>query len=98
MTCRRDCLPFGVPGKYFHKQKTLSCAKNKVARFLQPIITIKDNDGGGGFFEPYQCVHRSFLSTSSCNIYTVNALRECKLYVEPMQRGSNKRKRVWESR
>jgi len=48
MTCRRDRLPFGVPGQYFHKQKILSYAKTKVARFLQPIVVIKDNDGGGG--------------------------------------------------
>jgi len=47
MTCRRDHLPFGVPGQYFHKQKTLSCAKTKVACFLQPIVVIKDNYGGG---------------------------------------------------
>ena len=22
MTCRRDCLPSGIPAKYWHKQKT----------------------------------------------------------------------------
>ena len=48
MICRRDRLSFGVMGQYFHKQKTLPCAKTKVARFLQPMVAIKDNDGGGG--------------------------------------------------
>ena len=51
--------------------------------------------GGGGVCELYQRVHCSFQSTSSCNIFTVNALSECKLYVEARKRGSNKSKRVW---
>jgi len=74
MTCRRDCLPFGVPGRYFHKQKTLSSQRTKVARFLQPVIAIKEDEDA-----LFRRVHCSFQSTSSCNISTVNALNKCKL-------------------
>ena len=90
MTCRRDRLPFGVLGKYFHKQKTLPSQRSKVARFLQPVIAIKEDED-----KSFRRVHCSFQSTSSCNISTVNALNECKLYTEPRQRGSNVSKRVW---
>jgi len=96
MTYRRDRLIFGVPRKCFHKQKILLCAKTKVASFLQPIVAIKDYDGGGRrVFKTYKRVHCSFQSTSSYNISTVNALSKRKLYVEPRQRGSNNSKRVW---
>ena len=42
MTCRRDRLPSGVPGKYWHKEKTDSSQQAKVARFFQPVVAIKD--------------------------------------------------------
>ena len=90
MTCRRDRLPSGVPGKYLHKQKTLASHRTKIARFLQPVVAIKEDKD-----ELYRRVHCSFQSTSSCNISTVNALNECKLYTEARQRGSNISKRVW---
>ena len=90
MTCRRDRLPSGVPGKYLHKQKTLASQRTKIARFLQPVVAIKEDED-----RSFRRVHCSFQSTSSCNISTVNALNECKLYTEPRQRGSNISKRVW---
>ena len=41
MTCRRDRLPSGVDGKYFHKEKTDSSICSKVSKFLQPVIAVK---------------------------------------------------------
>ena len=41
MICRHNRLPKGFPDKFFHKQKMTSCAMTKVARCIQPIITIK---------------------------------------------------------
>jgi len=80
MTCRRDCLLFGVLGKYFHKQKTLSCAKSKVAGFCNMLLQLRIMmaEGGGGV-ELYQRVHCSFQSTSSYKIPTINVLSECQL-------------------
>ena len=76
MTCRRDRLPSGVPAKYWHKEKTDSSPKTKVARFFQPVVAVKTVKSKNGM-NKYTKVHVSFQSTSSCNLSTVNALIEC---------------------
>ena len=86
MTCRRDRLPPGVPGKYWHKQKTDTSKKTKVARFFQPIVAVKEVQATDEH-EEYRRVHVSFQSTSSCNISTVNALSQCQLSVSKRERG-----------
>ena len=55
----RDRLSLGILGKYFHKQKTISYSKTKVTRFIQPIVAIKEYDGGDDLTS-YQRVHCSF--------------------------------------
>ena len=42
MTCRRDRLPKDVPNAYWHKEKTDSSQKCKVARFFNPVVAVKD--------------------------------------------------------
>ena len=81
MTCRRDRLPSGVPGKYWHKEKTDNGPQAKVARFFQPVVAIKDVEQKNGK-SAYRKMHVSFQSTSSCNISTVNALNTCELDVQ----------------
>ena len=94
MTCQRDRLPPGVPGKYWHKQKTDTSKKTKVARFFQPIVAVKEVPAIGGNHE-YRRVNVSFQSTSSCNISTVNALSSCKQSVSKRERGVGSKKRTW---
>ena len=94
MTCRRDRLPPGVPGKYWHKQKTDTSKKTKVARFFQPVVAVKEVSATEEH-EGYRRVHVSFQSTSSCNISTVNALSKCELSVTKKERGVGANKRTW---
>ena len=42
MTCRQDRLPSDVPGHYLHKKKTIVDDRTKMARFLPPIVLVKD--------------------------------------------------------
>ena len=42
MTCRRDCLPSGVPAKYWQTQRTNTSKCRKVARFFQPVVAVKN--------------------------------------------------------
>ena len=83
MTCRRDCLSFGVPGQYFHKQKKCVVCQDKGGSFFCNLLLQLRIMMAGGGYKPYQRVYCRFQSTSYCNISTVNALSECKLYVEP---------------
>lgn len=101
MICRHDRLPLRISGTYFHKQKKISCTKIKVARFIQPIVVIKEYDGGDDLTS-YQRVHCSFKSTFSCNISTVNALNECKFsnyfridFVDHLIKNTNLAYRSW---
>ena len=48
MTCRWDCLPPNIPPQYFHKLKTDSKQQSKEARFLHPIMDIKETRTKGG--------------------------------------------------
>ena len=80
-TTARNVLADGIKKKYLHLEKHApGCPCSKVARFMNPIVTVKNYDG-------YQRVHVSFQSTSSTNITTVNCLNECKLFVEIRERG-----------
>ena len=45
--------------------------------------------------KPYEIVHTSFQSTSSCNITCVNSLSRCELFVSKRERGRGKNKRKW---
>ena len=88
-TTARNVLPDGVQKKYLHIEKNKpGCKIAKTARFLQPIIAVKNADG-------YQHVHVSFQSTSSTNITTVNCLNECNVFVEIRERGRGEHKRLW---
>ena len=89
-TNRRDLLPPDIDSEFLHKNATTKSQKHaKVARYSQPIVAVKNCDDG------YQRVHVSFQSTSSCNIATVNALNECKLFYELRERGRGEDKRHW---
>lgn len=42
MNCHRDCLPSGVPGKHFHKEKMVPGDKQAyITSFHKPIIAVK---------------------------------------------------------
>ena len=88
-TNARDVLPADISKHHLHVIKTQSNTVSKVARFNQPIVAVKNNENGS------QRAHVSFQSTSSCNIATVNALNECKLFVEIRERGRKNNKRHW---
>ena len=94
MTCRRDRLPSGVPAKYWHKQRTDTSKRTKVARFFQPIVAVKKVEATENHCA-YRRVNVSFQSTSSCNISTVNALSKCGLTVHKRERGVLDAKRTW---
>ena len=95
MTCRRDRLPAGIEGKYLHKKKTDSTDRTRAARFLEPVVAIKQFKSDKDEYEPYERVHVSFQSTSSCNFTTVNSLNYCLLQKEKRERGIGKNKRTW---
>ena len=42
MTCRRDQHPKYVPSTYWHKERTDSSQTCKVARFFNPVVSVKD--------------------------------------------------------
>jgi len=90
MTCttRRDRLPPGVPSMYYHKNKTGTDHRTKVARFVNPIVAVNTCDG-------FKIVLTSFQSTSSCNIMSVNGISECRSFVEARGRGKNNSRRVY---
>ena len=88
LTTRRDRLPKGVKGIHFHKKKTESSHRTKVARYIEPVVAVKKN-------EEYDIVHCSFQSTSSCNIMSVNSLGEVKNFVELRTRGRKDKKRKY---
>ena len=92
MTYRRDRLPASVPSKYFHKQKTDSSKRTKVARFHNPVVAVKNVNTKDDNSTPYRRVHVSFQSTSSCNIGTVNVLNKCMLTVRKRECGYNENK------
>ena len=94
MTTRRDRLPSGVRGDYFHKKGTNSNDRTKAARFLHPIVATRKVPASGNK-KAYERVHCSFQSTSSCNIATVNALNTCDIYVRERSRGRGENKRHW---
>ena len=94
MTCRRDRLPKDIPAENFHKKKTSSDSRPKVARFHQPICAVKTVMPEGDK-EGYERVHVSFQSTSSCNLSTVNALNECSMFIRKKERGRGASKRKW---
>ena len=90
MTCttRRDRLPKGVPGRFFHKQKTKVTDRSRAARFEVPIFVLKHHQAG-------MLQLTSFQSTSSCNFSHVNAINSCSLFVHPKARGRGVHKREW---
>ena len=94
MTCRRDRLPGGVPGKYFHKEKTPPDKRSRVAKFFNPVVAVTDQEEDGEA-KAYRRVHVSFQSTGPTNISTVNALSGCKLTISRRERGVRANKRLW---
>jgi hypothetical protein len=87
-TNARNVLPKEIRTEHLCVKKTESSNVTKFARFADPIVAVKD-------YDTYQRVHVSFQSTSSCNIATVNALNECRLFVEIRERGRKSFKRYW---
>ena len=70
-TTARNVLPDGIKKKYLHLEKHApGCPCSKVARFMNPIVTVKNYDG-------YQRVHVSFQSSSSTNL--LNQHYNCQL-------------------
>ena len=94
MTCRRDRFPSGVHARYWHKQRTDTSKRTKVAHFFQPIVAVKKVEATDDHC-PYRRVNVSFQSTSSCNISTVNALSKCGLTVHTRERGVLDAKKTW---
>jgi hypothetical protein len=83
-TLRRDCFPQGVPKYFFHGQKTTpKDNRAKVAKFLSPIVAMKNIDNG-------VLQLTSFQSTSCCNFLSVNAYNQCGLYAHAKECGSLK--------
>ena len=88
-TNARNVLPKGIEKKYLHGEKHQSGDKySKVARYMNPIVVVKDKDG-------YQRVLVSFQSTNATNITTVNCLNSVKFFVEIRERGRGETKMVW---
>jgi hypothetical protein len=88
-TTRRDRLPLtGANAKYLHKEKTKTDERSKAARFFQPILCLREDEGS------VQC-HVSFQSTSSCNIMCVNSVNRCSTYAAARERGRGENKRNW---
>ena len=85
MTCQCDRLSTEIDKKYLHK-KTDTSPRTKVARFMHPIVAVKNTD-------KYNRVHISFQSTSSCNISTVNALNSCTLYLCAKEKGQEQKRK-----
>ena len=88
-TCRRDRLPQGVPGKYFHKEATGTNARSRHSRFENPIFLWNRRENGSIL------QHCSFQSTGPTNISSVNALNGCHLYASTKERGRSMRKFKW---
>ena len=75
-----------VPGYYFHKEKTDAKIKSKVAKFVHPVVVVKE-DIVVPCRKAYRRVCVSLQSTSACNILTINALKSCNLDVSKKVRG-----------
>ena len=88
VTCRRDRLPRGVPGKYFHKEKTSVNERSRAARYEKPIVAVKKRGQS-------VVAHVSFQSTSSCNFSCVNSLNSCSLYAQTKEKGRGAARRQW---
>ena len=86
MTNRRDRLPKEVKGEYMHKKKTDSTKRSKSARYIEPVILVKEE-------ENYEVVLTTFQSTSSCNIISVNSINFNHNFVEARCRGRKQHKR-----
>ena len=89
MTCRRDRLPKEVPAKHWHKEKTDTKGRSRAARFEQPVVAIK-KIGENSLLQL-----TSFQSTSSTNIYSVNAHNSVSLYARTREQGRGVNKRKW---
>ena len=74
-TLRRDRLPKGIKNENLHAKKTDSSLRTKVARYIPPVVAVKNHDS-------YEVVLTSFQSTSSCNIISVNCFSEIENFVE----------------
>ena len=76
-------------------KKLILLKKNKVARFFQLVVAVKEVEATNEHGE-YRRVHVSFQSTSSCNISTVNALSKCELSVSKREREREREREVLE--
>ena len=81
MTCRRDRLPKGVPGKYLCKLKTPVDKRSRASRWMHPIFCLKQHQSGA------LIQLTTFQSTSSCNLMHVNGVNSNSLYGSIKERG-----------
>ena len=89
LTVRRDRLPRGIPGMFFHKEKTsIQTKRTRAARWEYPIFATKTINGA-------TIQYCSFQSTSSCNIASVNAINELTLFAKTKERGRGQFKQRW---
>lgn len=79
-TVARNHMPFGLNEKYFNKAKGTIGLGARAARYLPPIVFVKEEDG-------YRMVLFSFQSTGTTNIMCVNAVSDGRFYVKKKERG-----------
>jgi hypothetical protein len=79
------------------KKKTSNEARPKGEWFNQPInlVKIASKDGATNNTKCYERVDKTFQSTSLCNIFAVNVLDECVMYVWKRERGPKEKKIFW---
>lgn len=89
MTCRRDRLPKGVPGKHLCKLKTPVNKRSRASRWMHPIFCLKRHQNGS------LIQLTTFQSTSSCNLIHVNGVNSNTMYGAQKERGKGPNKRQW---
>jgi len=80
--------------QHFHHQKTGADERTKSARYLTPIVAVKQVPAADDALG-YDDIITSFQSTSSCNISAVNSINSCELYCLTKHRGRNEHHRAW---
>ena len=94
LTLRRDRFPAGIK-EYLHHSKAVQVnSRSKCARYMQPIVAVKHVPAQNGK-SAYSMCHVSFQSTGSCNLASVNSLKEVQLYVRTKEKGRGAQKRKW---
>ncbi len=89
-------LPKSFAHKYFHFKKLPSAThESKVARFENPIVTVKYYTGRDCTEQDYVCTCVSFQSNRGTNMISVNALEEIGLHVRSKKQRKEVTKRMY---